>query len=1422
MRSRGLYHASLYESGMFAQSKMDIPLEVVKSFVHPSPSPTLGKPEFDVVATTHLTKNANFRPHNFAPYFFNFIMAAVMMVPETKLKLDLGVERGFWKIMPDKVGVKFVFFVTLNDKLTMQIRNVFLTDDFEKWQRGLSSIEYSTLKERVRTTLGDISLCEKHVEEYAIKDYELYQEGKKVGNRQKMPMMVRKLHTVNSIIFTDDSKERDDNFRPLRQQLVSRRIDPETHTVIKPLEEKIRQLNNAPEDKYVEKVQSLLSTLVSIYQEAKKEQSVPFEEWNGADCGFLHGAMLALSEKVNLVPTVQHHMLPGNYDTESGRVGRFYLALHPIFEPEAQSVSKVGVRLPIAISFTQDLSSENADKLKRFDWFMMRRASLHDANWSDKVMLTQLNFKDETNARAETRVDDAIRRQEILNNFELFYDRIIARKEEFSAEKFVEYIQSIMDSIRYTGVPHDISETNYVSRYFLSMLASIHALREHNLETFVFKPQNDEETHFLIKSRDNEKVKIIIKIIEKPMPEKRRKSTLDISKILGDPVVTRPVRSSDDTIILTISQEYQHSQSSFITKDNVEDFINREISINYGTFSQLSHDPESMNSVEPFRVDTGLLFALVDNEIEEFGEDLQSFLNDYSPYLNRRSSFQAFVDGLFHSTKYANRIVPLRSFDSANQMAISTPIETPEAVENHLTVFNFMYTQDPAADNSARSKGAFSTIKRRLRGAKNHILNIVYNMARGTATTMIDRGPLSAWDCMPRKKRQASGNCFRKKTTSIEDTEAYHEFPETKVALKALGQVSNGIMAGLMLRDFIADLIRGDNKAALRDASFFGGALLSGRMAAVAEMYAVKMMESGKFLVGNSLKAVAPILRRVTSLYVLSGLIDAVEAYSKNKNSTEALVNIVADSSFLAVDGAETGIEVLELFDVVEGISAITGPIGMTIGAVLLCGTTVYETVRKMKSLNAQVHLTPFEELDETFRAMLHLDIEQEVKQGMQRHQISQILYEVGIKILASEKSLKYYVTPTANLISGKLKYTNISVMDLRYGEQIINVDRASPSPTNKNVRVFCKLTKHSTDDVKQHLSTWQKVKFQFNDLVTNWHILVDYIRGDSNAMLQDVAHHGDVNLESGYPCFESFGIENLESTSDVAYFQLGDGFRKIYGFPNKSNVFNCTDGIKVLNGGDKNDNFILSGDAIEGALFGDDGMDHLDLSRFYLKGAVRIQEHGVSYHMDKKKIILQNTKGCHDNSQDEIFVNKNSSCEGYNSTIVLSTRTYVDNDAPLGIFNYIVPDSEQRNIKLIIREVGTNEISQNILYLKAEPLIFTADKSGQIYLTNEDIHENQVIHVRRRLQSSYEFYQLNQTLIISNLDKKLFWDLNNQITIVLENFFIRPKFQTLKFVFLDGAKITIVGHLFEIAKASPIDDLWRKVITNDVFYYEN
>ncbi|WP_349966868.1 OTU domain-containing protein [Wolbachia endosymbiont of Armadillidium arcangelii] len=143
--------------------------------------------------------------------------------------------------------------------------------------------------------------------------------------------------------------------------------------------------------------------------------------------------------------------------------------------------------------------------------------------------------------------------------------------------------------------------------------------------------------------------------------------------------------------------------------------------------------------------------------------------------------------------------------------------------------------------------------------------------------------------------------------------------------LGRVGKISGWAMHGMMYRNLIGDIISDNAKGVAINLGFIGGGPVLSKLAEVT--YAKgELLALGGRRIGKLLKAGSSFLGRATLGYMIYDLVNQVKAYKAGNK--DALAGIVGDGVAITTDVAEIGIEVAEVYGILEGVSSITGPIG--------------------------------------------------------------------------------------------------------------------------------------------------------------------------------------------------------------------------------------------------------------------------------------------------------------------------------------------------------------------------------------------------------------------------------------------------------------------------------------------------------------
>ncbi|WP_341819680.1 latrotoxin-related protein [Wolbachia endosymbiont (group A) of Brachyopa scutellaris] len=503
--------------------------------------------------------------------------------------------------------------------------------------------------------------------------------------------------------------------------------------------------------------------------------------------------------------------------------------------------------------------------------------------------------------------------------------------------------------------------------------------------------------------------------------------------------------------------------------------------------------------------------------------------------------------------------------------------------------------------------------------------------------------------------------------------------------LSKVGKISVMTMHGMMAKNVLADFLNGDYKGVAINIGFIAGGQGFAKVAESASLKGLKLASEGKLCLGRSLKAASPFLAHGTSAFVVYDLVNQIKAF---KNGTEeALVGVVGDSIYLGVDTAEIGVEVAEAFEVLEGVSSVTGPIGATIGAVVFIGTDIYMSVKRVGKIDEIVHLTGREKFIEGLRAFIGMEPEQYIGELMGEKQANDQLVKQGLEYLKQHNDTQRYVFPAVNV---KEECERVpSLQGAQYGLREEKCRYSKTVDLNNTVLL----------DRKVNGIKWSRAK---PDNPNGGEIFC-FPQGD----YQPASNYGL------YLCRNAIGITDLstEKRENYTLINLGEGHDLSRGFLNSPNIFVVGNGFKKYYGGNKDDIFILQGNFIEGHINGGNGVDTVDLEKFAsdVKSIqARLGRNGyISYNnssfgmeninrisgrKNKSDIITcdYNTKyvdgrgGENDADPDVIIIPSNSNF--HEMHLIVRSSTSIVNHADIGSFNYtILPERGKAQVSITL-----------------------------------------------------------------------------------------------------------------------------------------
>ncbi|WP_281508783.1 latrotoxin-related protein [Wolbachia endosymbiont (group B) of Pandemis cinnamomeana] len=503
--------------------------------------------------------------------------------------------------------------------------------------------------------------------------------------------------------------------------------------------------------------------------------------------------------------------------------------------------------------------------------------------------------------------------------------------------------------------------------------------------------------------------------------------------------------------------------------------------------------------------------------------------------------------------------------------------------------------------------------------------------------------------------------------------------------LNRVGRVSGMTMHGMMAKNVLADFLNGDYQGVAINIGFIAGGQGFAKVAEAASLKGLKLASEGKLLLGRSLRAASPFLARGTSAFVVYDLVNQVKAF---KNGTEeALVGVVGDSIYLGVDAAEVGIEIAEAFEVLEGVSSVTGPIGATIGAVVFVGTDVYMAVKRVDKIDQIIHLTGKEKFIEGLRAFIGMKPEQYIEELMGEKQSNNMLVQNAIEFLKNNTDVHRYVFPSSETYKKLVKKV---------------VPAGCPAGTDKygGCKGAIRWREIQEERIAVRIASGNSAFFdkKVSNVIYNRSKPDNPNEGELFCLPADLIRP-QRGGEDAYLCHNVIGLHyGTNRTGNNTLINLGEGEDYAKGFLNSPNIFVVNNGFKIYDGGGKDDVFILQGNDIKGYLYGEGGVNTLDLTEFALnatsvdvvldRGDIIYGSHNVLQVFSMDRILGRQAERDHifsscdtqfidgqsgaENNSDIILIDNNN-CT-YKIQIVVRPNTVVYNRALKGSFDYLVP----------------------------------------------------------------------------------------------------------------------------------------------------
>jgi len=556
-----------------------------------------------------------------------------------------------------------------------------------------------------------------------------------------------------------------------------------------------------------------------------------------------------------------------------------------------------------------------------------------------------------------------------------------------------------------------------------------------------------------------------------------------------------------------------------------------------------------------------------------------------------------------------------------------------------------------------------------------------------------------------------------------------------------LTRISNAITHGLITKNIVRDFLSGNYQGLAVNFGFIGGEHLLGKLSEASFANGEKwLLVARKQWLGRFLKMAAPFLERGSMLFIIFSMKEL------RINDPDGLVDFISNTAYLSTEFLQFYAGVMRAVGLYTGAAINT--VGMTVGTLLFLGTDIYKAVKKVERMNVALRLTGGEKTLEGIRSFLGMNPQAYLQELIDKKQVINQLVQQALMFLNRHPFLQAYVFPTGTMVQDCPKYPLTSKLMLHKAcdifLKIISFGRDKGRTCDEEVSIEasdpqCNRQHYQTDLNNVVLLDKKRAnkRVYFRESQTpiirrnrfnigykakstiNWGRLKPdnafcFPRGEEQA------------TEFLYTCKKALGIEVSSKTGNYTLIEVGEGHDRVTGFLERPNIISASNGYKTLEGGKKDDLFILLGDVVVGTIDGKRGTNTLDVSNFavaanglqidfnkgYLKHNYYTQQTLQLSHLQQilarknlpdritvacDTIYVDGNAGKNQSHPDIIHIPANSCF--YDLQLILHANTQIVNQALRGNVSYLVMLQEEEGEALIDLDPHNSELRHNFFF---------------------------------------------------------------------------------------------------------------------------
>uniref|UniRef100_A0A915I2P1 Uncharacterized protein n=1 Tax=Romanomermis culicivorax TaxID=13658 RepID=A0A915I2P1_ROMCU len=496
---------------------------------------------------------------------------------------------------------------------------------------------------------------------------------------------------------------------------------------------------------------------------------------------------------------------------------------------------------------------------------------------------------------------------------------------------------------------------------------------------------------------------------------------------------------------------------TFITSDGRLQNLQFSTSSYSGEFGDIREWPMLTPNRLKSHIGEMLMYRNIDkNQVRKYTRDVQASLRDLTramdPRHKNREQCLSFIKGVMAHFQDSDSWTTQADISMALHMEVFKEIET---VQVSLPMDEDADVIERILDDEVLETSA---VKMAYNWHNDDFTMVGLNEEMSQYTT--DNVHTACSSSLRKKRHMPPSGCLRLKkeddAVKVDETKVKEMIVRKNALMEehltSIYEISGKIQVGLLARDFLGDVVRGDYKRLAVDTMFFGGLLVTQKLGRMAS-------SAGARLGSVVLKSFGLCLPKLAfDAYMIYEIVEQIK--------TKDVQGAITTGVYLLLDLAECAAEIMVAFGL---INPIIVPILAIASTLLLVGQAIYEAVAKVKEINHIIPLDPYEYEYEYFRELLHLGTDEYVQHLVDEKQANEFL---ASRVLKNYRNINRFLISAAVFKENKnISFIDNNIIDLTRKRTIKKRSRAMPDMKDDRL-VFCSMYEEDTKSLLQKLGS--------------------------------------------------------------------------------------------------------------------------------------------------------------------------------------------------------------------------------------------------------------------------------------------------------------------------------------------------------------